>query len=60
MNIPLNLFTSDNFQKLLFNCNENKNSNNSIFENNLQFHQNIAKKLKCFLKNILINFHYIK
>ena len=51
MNIPLNLFTSDNFQKLLFNCNENKNSNNSIFENNLQFHQNIAKKLQKFTTN---------
>ena len=51
MNIPLNLFTSDNFQKLLFNYNENKNSNNSIFENNLQFHQNIAKKLQKFTTN---------
>ena len=51
MNIPLNLFTSDNFQKLLFNCNENKNSNNSTFENNLQFHQNIAKKLQKFTTN---------
>ena len=51
MNIPINLFNSDNFQKLLFNCNENKNSNNSLFEKNLQFHQNIAKKLQKFTTN---------
>ena len=51
MNIPLSLFTSDNFQKLLFNCNDNKNTNNSIFENNLQFHQNLAKKLLKYSSN---------
>ena len=44
MNYPPNLLNSPNFKKIIYNM-ENTSHNNSNYNNEIEFHQNLAKKL---------------